>query len=391
MAMRSLLKTNLLIIFLLIVSSLTAIKAEDTCLSLINTLVKKDKEIKLVDFPQIKKTKITDENKPKVEALLKEIGVPKLEGDSYFDSLNLAYHHIRRTVDNALTAGNELSKFAEKLRIIYRHLPDPQQRLMDATSARAVGKLESFTPSEFLKTDNFALHTYSDKLNMSFSDYKKYVKSYLDQTKAYEDAKDGPLLSFEEYRDIVAHNLWPIYLKPHDMRHAHWAISHPLGLASIFSTYRSKNNFRYVIMSAMYEGVDRVQYTQETLLAKYMRMEMGFDMEQAVLYLGSASNETLEKIARESGTLDTFLAQAKEYKDWVPKASNLYPANAKGNISFEADIDRMVKMFLKYAEDPEMEKVLKYQIDPHGLPDNFLADELIHKHGGESYKDPIQN
>ncbi len=380
----------LFLCFFTLTSSFSAV-AEDTCLSLIKTLVKKDKEIKLVEYPGVKDAKIINKNKSKVAAMLKSIGVPKLEGDSYFDSLNLAYHHIRRTVSDNIKAGDKLSRFAEQLRLLYKHLPDSEQRVLDATSARAVGKLEAFQPSEFLKSESFALHTYSDKLNMSFSDYKKYVQSYLKQTKAYEDVESGPLLSFEEYRDIVAHNLWPIYLKPHDMRHAHWAISHPLGLASIFSTYRSKNNFRYVIMSAMYEGVDRVQYTQETLLAKYMRMEMGFDMEQAVLYLGSSSNDTLEKIAKESGTYEEFMSQADEYKNWTPKKSNLFPAHAKGNVSFEADIDRMVKTFLKYADDPSMESTLKYQIDPHGLPDDFLADELIHKSGGESYKDPIQN
>lgn len=363
--------------------------AKDTCLSLIKELVKKDKEIRLDEYPGIRKIKIPSNLKSKVHTQLKKIGVPKIESDSYFDSIDLAYHHIKRTMDNGVKAGEKLSVFTENLRLIYKHLPDAEQRLLDTTSARAVGRVEAFEPHEFVNADTFALHTYKDNLNMNFLDYKKYVKSYIDQTPNYGDVKAGPLLSHKEYREIVAHNLWPIYLKPHDMRHAHWALSHPLGLAAIFSTYRSKNHFRYALMTAMYEGVDRIQYSQETALARYMRMEMGFDLEQAVLYLGSASPKTLRKIAKDSGTTDDFLGVAEVYKNWIPQKSDKFPALGKNKVSLEHDIDRMVQTFLKYQKDKAMEPYLKYQIDPHGLPDDFLADELIHKSGGESYKDPL--
>lgn len=150
-----------------------------------------------------------------------------------------------------------------------------------------IAQLEAFKISEYEFVDSHALNNSGYTL-ISLTDYPDFAMSLAKKISPPRNYGSGGVVSLPEYRDVVSNNLWLFTLSGHDLKHIHFANSHPFAMGSIFRATRSKNYLRYFLMAASYEGVDTVQYGFETALARHFSAK-GHTLEEALLFLTSDS------------------------------------------------------------------------------------------------------
>lgn len=303
------------------------------------------------------------------------------------------------------------------------------------TIARKLNALEAFTKAEYksVKKEDFIFtKPNANKLtHMKVKDYPKYVESYLKylddpssdgaklygKIKGYNEVFSGSgILSISDIRDVTSYSLWPMYLKSHDIRHIHFALTHPMALASMMNVTRSKNHLRYVLLAGLYEGVDRVQYGHETALNKFFGTELStkklfgikrnMDLEEAMLTLAILPKAELNKVAKlaDVDIDDGWLFNG--IKDWQPKKIQGGPqGHAIDGESFEEEINDMTQQFTQLLnrsekikqqllenpskklskEDKAFMKLMNYQMDPNDP--EIVIEGLRFKNDGRAHFD----
>lgn len=228
--------------------------------------------------------------------------------------------------------------------------------------------------------------------HMPLEKYPNYVESRV-HTIFLPDSKKGDLynkidqgtlgvLTLSDIRDITSYNLWPMYLKEHDMRHVHYALSHPMALAVMMRSTRSQNHLRYTMMGGLYEGVDRVQYTHETDInqffatkladSDYHGIKRNMDLEEAMITVALASSDDLKLLSEKAGITQTMSRFVNEVQNWKPKIVKYskFQGKALSGLSFEDDVHKMVEKFSEYATKSEAYKLKLYE-----NPSLLLSDE----------------
>lgn len=212
------------------------------------------------------------------------------------------------------------------------------------------------------------------------SDFNRWVEGYIDQKPPHQGREyQVQLLSSEQMRDLASHNLYPVIMKLHDMRHIHFAVGHPRAAAVYFASARSTYHRRYAMIAWLYEGVDRVKYQtpHEARLTRYIR-EKGMNLEEGMLYLGRASQAELEKIMAE---LDLESAFAKEFpQSWKPTIA----IGEKEAVTRPEELDRQIDRFVhhqdQYRREPSKAPYYNYRLDREGGSgsDPMKDDSSIH-------------
>jgi hypothetical protein len=331
-------------------------------------------------------------------------------GDTFQQAVDEVFTSISQRTDlDDLAKADEMAKFGRELNGVFEEMvakfpakgdinaPDiaawilrkeaiDEVKSVKFAIARKMALLENFKPSDYIKVkkDDFVI-TIGDRqkelTHMELGQYEKYVESWVyrnknpdhKKAKLFEDIDEGSLgvLSIGDIRDITSYNLWPMYLKEHDMRHIHYAFSHPMAIAAMFQTTRSKNSMRYVMMGGLYEGVDRIQYTHETALNKFfsesiaaekvLGINRNLDLEEAMLTLATASNKDLKAIAKGTGAEDQIKGFVEQLGDWKPKIveGTDFQGKALSGLDFEQEIDMVVD---KYTKDVKKSEAFKRKL-----------------------------
>jgi hypothetical protein len=262
--------------------------------------------------------------------------------------------------------------------------------------------LEEFKRADYKKVskDEFLITRGTNEevlTHMGIHEYEKYVDSYVHWKKApdsagaklFEDIDPGSLgiLSIHDIRDVNSYNLWPMYLKEHDMRHIHYGMSHPMALATVMQSTRSKSSLRYTMMGGLFEGVDRNQYSHETALNKWfstgvsgsdvLNIKRNMDLEEALITIGLSSQKDLELISKATGSWDSMKSFVRDLEGWKPKyvegSSTINGSSLRGRSNFRQDIDKMLE---DYAIRNEKAEVLRKELLEN--PIMQLSDEQIH-------------
>ena len=170
--------------------------------------------------------------------------------------------------------------------------------------------------------------------------------------------ESGGILSLPAYRDIVAHNMWPLWLAPHDMYHVHFASGHAKGVSLVFKSARSRNHRRFILMGGMYEGVDTFQYAHESSLARYFSETMQMGLEDALLWIAKSSRKELKTIIEKAG-LDIKNFE-EQFKDYVPGIQGNYTGTGITGKGLEKENEDFVELSAKHVRDPVWSKYTNY-------------------------------
>ena len=295
----------------------------------------------------------------KSKTLAAKYGVPNFDGKNYVDLVDQVYRGLRvETTYEALASADKMAKFGMELDELLVGVPKSVRQTTWFNVGFAVNDLEGFKESELIaSTLNPVIDTKPGLVRLN--QYPDYTRGFVDGTPPYTDHVGwgtGSVLQIGEYRDVVSHNLWPMWLKPHDMHHVHFAYGHPKAVGLYFKSTRSKNPKRFVMMAGMYEGVDTVQYAHETSLAKYFSNSMKMGLEDSMLWIGKASDQELNRIISAAQIDITRFTQPLE--GWVPKVKIGFEG------STEKELDQEIFDFVQNSEaalkDPTKAKYTNY-------------------------------
>lgn len=296
--------------------------------------------------------------------------------------------------------------------------------------ARKVSVLEEFKLEEYIPTKKSEFILTKDErfkkvTLVPLDQYAEHTDSYIHalfktsptKAKLYKsiDTNTGlNVLSIGEYRDIVSNNLWMTSFIPHDLRHIHYALSHPKAAAMLMGTARSQNHKRFTIMAGLYEGVDTAQYSHESALNHFFGKEIAsseilgvnrnMDLEEAMITIALASDKELDQILTSAGTnINSFV---EPLAGWKPKkvAGPQYNGKANNGLSFQDDIDKMVEMYTPAVElsenmqrklqneagnltlskkEEHFMKMMNYQLDPENP--GIVIEGLNFKNDGRAH------
>ena len=375
-------------------------------------------------------------------------------GDTFDEAIEMLYKHLKsQTNMDDLAKSNTMGKFYRDIdgvleAMVAKHpakgtleAPDlkawvlrkeaiDEVKTVKFQIARKVGDLEYFKAADYvtIPKDKFVITQGSNQTkltHMPLERYGEYVESWIHYgkkkaspgAKLFREIDEGSLgvLDIGDIRDITSYNLWPMYLKEHDMRHIHYGLTHPMALAAMMQTTRSKNHRRYVMMGGLYEGVDRVQYTHETALNKFFGEQIGasdvldikrnLDLEEAMLTLAIVADDDLVRIAKATGAEGQINGFMSDLGNWKPKKiqGTDFQGKALNGRGLDEDIEHMVETFKidlekseafkrKLLDDnsitltPEEDffmKKMNFQIDPH--QPEIVIDGIRYKNDGRGH------
>ena len=231
------------------------------------------------------------------------------EMDLFYEPLiNQVKRNASSVGDNGVTITKKQIKAWEKRAEYIEEVKEAKFKI-----SRAINRLESFQVDQVKRVgvEDFVMTRNNNLENLTYlelSDYETYTRSLVyDLTEArpamgfnppqnalkringkdfklptlnkdhknikkmFNDLDEGSLgiLSVSEYRDIVSKNAFPMFVKRHDMRHIHYALSHPRALGTVMGATRSQNHLRFAQLGGMYEAIETVQYGFEQSIARY--------------------------------------------------------------------------------------------------------------------------
>jgi hypothetical protein len=305
-----------------------------------------------------------------VKVLLKAYDISEAEINnvkSYHDAIDKVYKKIQGTDPTSIAKSEKMVKFGKELRVLYTAADiKPDQVLdLDFVLAKRIMNLEQFTPAEFRVGDesSFALARNTRLYHIDYKHYKDYVLAFEAQPQlalyTNLDRSGGTIISRTDIREIEAHNLFPVYID-HDMRHVGYALNHERYFPMLFAAARSKNHMRYVMMGALSEGVDRVQYAEESAICRYFDGVKHLTLEEGMMWVGRASLEDLNEVANAIQQKPTFDSLAKVFDAWAPPVSPKYPAAGQSGVGLDQELIDMYLSVKKSHTDPDL--VERYRI-----------------------------
>ena len=191
--------------------------------------------------------------------------------------------------------GREIFKAAEG------DFNEGQKKMVTFLIAESVLRLEAMKMTEF-KAAETSFPVFKKKSTIHVVNVHDLVESYVDGTAGYRDLpQDGGFLSWTEIRGLYANNTWAIGLRNHDMYHLHYSYGHPYYFAVNMHSARSINDRRYAMTSSLWEAVDTFRTGYENSIARYFKAK-NMTAEEAMLFLGSATEKELDAIDRDAGS-----------------------------------------------------------------------------------------
>jgi hypothetical protein len=256
------------------------------------------------------------------------------------------------------------AKIKEQVRLAQIEFASVKTELLKAryTLAENIAKLESFKLSEYEFVDTHALNAPGYTL-VKLSEYPEFAMSLAKKTNPPKPYGTGGVVTLQEYRDVVSNNLWLFTLHGHDLKHIHFAYSHPLAAASLFRTTRSKNHLRYFLTAAVYEGVDTVQYYFESRLARHFDT-LGYSLQEAMVFLASATQQQLVEITELIGVSIDHDQNLKSLREWKPRTlkNELMPEDFKKAAYFEKDIINFVAHSIEDLANPKINYYMRPEL-----------------------------
>ncbi|MGZ3725688.1 MAG: hypothetical protein ACXWQQ_07800 [Pseudobdellovibrio sp.] len=237
-------------------------------------------------------------------------------------------------------------------------------------------RLEEFKLSEYKTSNESSLNT-PGYVIVALNEYPEFAMALAKKKDPPRPYGSGGVLSYEAYRDIVSSNMWLFTLQGHDLKHIHFANSHPMATAALFRSTRSKNHLRYTLISGCYEGVDTVQYGWESAIARHFDSK-GYSLEQAMLEIAIMPNDKLQALAQEVGIT------ANHFDNWKPTKvpKNVLPDNVNVASEYENDIIKFMAKSLSDLANPRINIYMRPELIPEGitLPDgtSMKPGEIIH-------------
>lgn len=292
---------------LLIIGSLSIINAEAAPRCSIRTLLEESSHSSSTGF-QVSKLEGADKIKLKVATVKKlkkvfndngwELSATKIteviEGAAELIKGNSRTPSIERS-NKMAEIGREILKAADS------DLNASQKKMVTFLVAESVLRLEAMKMTEFkASADSFPV--FKKKSTLHVDKIHDLVESYVDGTAGYRDLpQDGGFLTWTEIRGLYANNSWAIGLRNHDMYHLHYSYGHPYYFAVNMHSSRSINDRRYAMTSSLWEAVDTFRIGYENSIARYFKSK-NMTAEEAMLFLGSASEKELDAIDRDAGS-----------------------------------------------------------------------------------------
>lgn len=323
--------------------------AEASCTELIKELFQPSKSLKGTSLTKVRKL---------LEKL--DIAEDKIKGvKTYSDAIDVAYTKINARGKSSLAKSDKMANFGKDLREIYAasRMAKNEIKDLDYLLAKSVMMSEMFDAKEFkvVEENAFALGRNTSLLHIDYKKYKEYALSFESQSSPYIDLdrSGGTIIGRTDIREMEAHNLFPVYI-PHDMKHVVYALLHERYFPMLFGAARSKNHKRYVMMGALGEGADTVQYSEESAICEYFKDVKNLDLEEAVMWIGRASNKELDEVAEATGYKSDFENLAANFKNWAPPASAAYPAKGKAGIGLNNELDAMIEHLRKQQQDADL-------------------------------------
>lgn len=305
--------------------------------------------------------KFTEDEAPRVKEAIKPFGFEYNANQRTL--VKEALDKVKDRPGTALEKANIIAELGKVLKDIYKTRPLAERTLAEFNISEAVAELESFKPEEFQAADIHPVNNSTYTL-VSLKEYPEFAMALAKRIAPPKRHGSGGVLSIGQYRDIVANNLWLYTLETHDLKHIHFANSHPMATANFFRSARSKNHLRFVLMAALYEAVDTVQYSHEVAISALFRNQ-GRYLEDAMVYLGAATQSELNSIASAIGISEnsSFLSSLKS---WVPSYPKKPLENSVPHDKLEKDIDDMIETSNKHLADPKINKYMKPELIPDG-------------------------
>lgn len=328
--------------------------SRQTCADLANSIITNEDHIAAV---QLKK----------VNLLLKSYGITKTQMKdvkSFEDAINEVWEKVMSSRVGSLKKGEQMVKFGKEIRKIYTsaRLNKEEIKDLDFVLGRNVLRAESFLPTEFkkVKESDFAMGRNTNLLHINYKQYKKYVTGFENNAPPYTtlDTTGGTIIGRPDIREMEAHNLFPVYI-PHDMKHIQQALYHERYLPMLFGAARGKNHKRYVMMAALAEGADTVQFSEESAICTYFDQVKKLNLEEGVMWIARASDEELDELATTIGYKDTFDQLASSYAEWVPPVSRVYSLKGATGVGLDQEIDDMFLAIRKQHSDADLKERFK--------------------------------
>ena len=319
------------------------------------------------NYSFLKEIVLKSEHRAAVVKEAKKLGIEipsELQGIT--DMLNHVAIQLQKKDSNRTNAAENMANFGEQIRNKIGLSKVEDIASFDAALGLATLRLEGFKKSEYEIDQGFIL-AQGAKNEIRPSEYWEWVQSYISNTGKYKDSNPNRgVIGAAEYRDITSHNHWPVYLKDHDIRHIHYALSHPKAMAVLLTSMRSTNHKRSALLSAIFEGVDHVQFGYESRLAKYMSTQRGMTLEQAMLHIAKASNGELNRIIEEAKIKEDINDVVNELNGWKPKLGGEFSELGPKEKKYELEVDEMLESFHRFSkEGSEMDRrTLEYTQNP---------------------------
>lgn len=231
-----------------------------------------------------------------------------------------------------------------------------EKKYIKFTFAKAILDLESFQGEDFRKTEDLALVT-KKMLYVHIADFLDFSRSYIKNEPPYSDvpSQGRGILDYKDIRDIESHNLFPVEFKGHDVLHVHYSLGHPLALAMLWTSARSKNHRRYVLMSGLFEGVDTFQYFWESRLTSHFR-SLGLELEEAMIQVGLMTSDELDLMIEKVDARSVV----HDFKDWMPKAQGEFTGRGRHGQGLDEEVVRAVVNGESYLADKNLNWVTNY-------------------------------
>jgi len=362
-----------------------------------------------------------------VRELVAEYGAT-YRGSDFFEAVNAVYNAILESKGRTLAAAETMAVFGHKLDPFVIDQESELRRTVWFTVGWAVANLEAYDVSDFKVTEDASTHVVHRYYQLQsafpaennpagvvhFKDYPRYAKSYVTGRGAYAKhingrptlsawgnqnqgtkktlngltfrvngegrtfMESGGILSFSKYRDIVAQNMWPLYIQ-HDMRHIHYAYGHARGVSMVFRSARGRNHRRFIMMGAMYEGVDTVQYSHETALAKYMSEKMQMGLEDALLWIAKASKKEITRLIR--GAKISITEYQRELADYFPTVTSAYTGRGVTDQGMENELLDYLETSAAHLKDAQYEPYINYHRSAPDYGGSTWDKDFAHYYG----------
>lgn len=248
-------------------------------------------------------------------------------------------------------------------------LNDAQKKMVTFLIAETVLKLEAMKMTEFkASADSFPV--FKKKSTIHVDKIHDLVESYVDGTAGYRDLpQDGGFLTWTEIRGLYANNSWAIGLRNHDMYHLHYSYGHPYYFAVNMHSARSINDRRYAMTSSLWEAVDTFRTGYENSIARYFKGK-NMTAEEAMLFLGSATEKELDAIDRDAGTHTSIssLTEMSYGNGWRPTKTKFGRNSTSYNeVTFQTELADFINTSLERLKVTANKKYAKYHRQGPGV------------------------